>query len=121
MSIVTDATLHNRRIFADYRVTGERPDGACIDADGCLWTAFFAGSRIVRYRPDGAIDLSIPLPATNPTCICFGGRDLKTLYITTARKSLTAEQLAAEPLAGSLLAIHNVGQGVPEYRFRLRS
>lgn len=114
-----DGVITNRRIFADHRHTGDRPDGACVDVDGCLWAAFFAGARVVRYRPDGTIDRSISLPVTNPTCICFGGRDVKTLYVTTARKFLSDGQLAAEPLAGSLLAIENIGQGLPENRFGL--
>lgn len=112
-----DGAVTNRRLFADHSATGERPDGACVDVDGCLWTAFFAGGRIVRYRPDGRIDRTIPLPVTNPTCPCFGGPDLKTLYVTTATKFLSPEQLAAEPLAGALLAIEGVGQGLPEHRF----
>ena len=112
-----DGVITNRRIFADYSASGDRPDGACVDADGCLWAAFFAGGRIVRYRPDGRIDRSIPMPVTNPTCLAFGGRDLKTLYVTTARKFLTPEQLAEEPLAGGLFAIEGVGQGLPEHRF----
>jgi sugar lactone lactonase YvrE len=112
-----DGTVTNRRVFADYSATGDRPDGACVDVDGCLWAAFFAGGRIVRYRPDGQIDRSIALPVTNPTCLAFGGRDLKTLYVTTARKFLSDAQLAAEPLAGALLAIEGAGQGLPEHRF----
>jgi sugar lactone lactonase YvrE len=112
-----DGVITNRRVFADYGATGDRPDGACVDADGCLWAAFFGGGRIVRYRPDGRIDRTIALPVTNPTCLAFGGRDLKTLYVTTAWKFLGAEQLAAEPLAGALLAIEGAGQGLPEHRF----
>lgn len=113
-----DGTVSNRRVFADHTATGERPDGACVDADGCFWIAFFAGRRIVRHRPDGAIDLAVPMPATNPTCACFGGPDLRTLYVTTAAKFLSPEQLAAEPLAGGLFAIEGLGQGLPEHRFR---
>jgi len=112
-----DGRVSNRRIFADHRATKERPDGACVDVDGGLWTAFFAGRRVVRYRPDGTIDLVLPMPVTNPTCVCFGGPDLRTLYITTAAKFLTPEQRAAEPLAGGLFAVHGVGQGLPEHRF----
>ncbi|MGN6764599.1 MAG: SMP-30/gluconolactonase/LRE family protein [Rhizobiaceae bacterium] len=115
-----DGTISNQRLFADYTQTGERPDGACIDVDGCLWAAFFAGSRVVRYRPDGRIDRIIELPVTNPTCVCFGGPDLRTLFITTARKFMSGEALAAEPLAGALLAIEGVGQGLPENSFGLR-
>lgn len=111
--------ISNQRLFADYSRTGERPDGACVDVDGCIWTAFFAGGRVVRYRPDGIIDVVVPVPVTNPTCVCFGGSDFRTLYITTASKFLTPERRTAEPLAGSLLAIHGVGQGLPEHRFRV--
>ncbi len=114
---IDDGALTNQRLFADYTETGERPDGACVDVDGCLWNAFFAGACLVRYRPDGTIDRKIPMPVTNPTCICFGGNDLKTLYVTTAAKFLSEDQLKAEPLAGSLFAIEGLGQGLPEHRF----
>lgn len=112
-----DGVITAKRVFADYSATSERPDGACVDVDGCLWTAFFAGSRIARYRPDGRIDRSISLPVTNPTCLCFGGADLKTLYVTSATKFLSPEQRAREPLAGALFAIDGLGQGLPENRF----
>lgn len=112
-----DGIITNRRLLADYSASGDRPDGACIDVDGCLWTAFFAGGRIVRYRPDGLVDRTIRLPVTNPTCLCFGGSDIRTLYVTSATKFLSPQALANEPLAGSLFAIEGVGQGLPENRF----
>lgn len=112
-----EGAVTGRRLFADYSASGDRPDGACVDVDGCLWQAFFAGSRVVRYRPDGTIDRTIAVPVTNPTCVCFGGRDLKTLFVTSATKFLSPEQLGAEELAGSLLAISGAGQGLPENRF----
>lgn len=114
-----NGVVRNKRVFADYSASRQRPDGACVDVDGRLWTAFFSGSRVVRYRPDGKIDTVIPLPVTNPTCLCFGGSDLKTLFVTTARKFLDRQQLDIEPQAGHLLAIHGVGQGVPEHRFSI--
>lgn len=112
-----DGAVYNRRIFADHSSTGERPDGTCVDADGCVWMAFFAGGRIVRHRPDGTVDRVVELPVTNPTCLCFGGRDLRTLYVTTAAKFLSPAQRASEPLAGALFAIEGLGQGLPEHRF----
>jgi sugar lactone lactonase YvrE len=112
-----DGTISNRRLFADYSTAGDRPDGACFDVDGGLWTAFFAGGRVVRYNPHGQIDIVIELPLTNPTCVCFGGDDLRTLIVTTATKFLSEEKLASEPLAGAVFAIHGVAQGLPENRF----
>lgn len=114
-----DGELSNRRLFADYSAVKDRPDGAAMDADGCLWNAFFAGGRLVRYRPDGAIDREVRLPVTNPTCLCFGGRDLTDAYVTSAAKFLTPEQRAAEPLAGALLCVGGLGQGLPEHRFAI--
>jgi sugar lactone lactonase YvrE len=112
-----DGVVTNRRVLADHTATGDRPDGACVDVDGCVWMAFFAGGRIVRHRPDGSVDRVVSLPITNPTCLCFGGRDLRTLYVTSATKFLSPGQREAEPLAGSLFAVEGLGQGLPENRF----
>lgn len=112
-----DGAVTNKRIFADHTSTGDRPDGACVDVDGCIWMAFFAGGRIVRHRPDGTVDRVVAMPVTNPTCLCFGGAGLRTLYVTSATKFLSPEQRENEPLAGSLFAIDGLGQGLPEHLF----
>lgn len=116
-----EGVIGNRRLFADYSATKERPDGACVDVDGGLWTAFFSSGRVVRYRSDGLIDTVIAMPVTNPTCVGFGGTDLKTMFITSARKFLGPEQLSLEPHAGHLFAIHGIAQGLPEHRFAVNS
>jgi len=103
------------RVFAD---TGKgRPDGSCVDADGCLWNADYGAARLVRYTPVGNVDRSVDLPVTNPTCCCFGGADLGTLYVTTATQRLAPEALAKQPLAGSLLALRPGVKGLAESRF----
>jgi sugar lactone lactonase YvrE len=103
------------RVFAD---TGaRRPDGSCVDADGCLWNAEYGGWRLVRYSPAGKVDRVVELPVANPTCCCFGGGRFDVLYITTARQRLGAGELAAQPLAGSVLAVRTGTQGLPESRF----
>lgn len=103
------------RVFVD---TGSgRPDGSCVDAQGCLWNAEYGAGRLVRYTPAGKVDRVIGLPVTNPTCCCFGGDDLGTLYVTTATQRLAPEDLAKQPLAGSLLALRPGVQGLAESRF----
>jgi sugar lactone lactonase YvrE len=116
-----DGVLTNRRVFADYAQEQGRPDGACVDSDGCVWNAVFAGHRVIRYTPAGKIDRVIELPVTHPTCVCFGGPALDTLYITTATKMIAPEVLAAEPLAGALLAIDVGVKGLPEGMFGMPS
>jgi sugar lactone lactonase YvrE len=111
-------TMRNERVFADCSNRPGRPDGSCVDAEGCLWNAEYGGGRVVRYRPDGKIDQAIELPVSNVTCCCFGGADLSTLYISTARQRMSAEQLAREPLAGALFACRPGARGLPEARFK---
>jgi sugar lactone lactonase YvrE len=112
-----DGVLSNRRVFADYSQEKGRPDGACVDSDGCVWNAVFAGHRVIRYTPAGKVDRVVELPVTNPTCVCFGGPALDTLYITTATKMIAPEVLAREPLAGALLALDVGVKGLPEAMF----
>jgi len=107
-----------QRVFVDLSTGPGRPDGSAIDADGCLWNAEYAGARVVRYRPDGAVDRVVPMPVSNPTCCAFGGTGLDVLFVTTARQRLSPEQLAKEPLAGSLFAVTPGVRGLPEPRFR---
>jgi sugar lactone lactonase YvrE len=103
------------RVFAD---TGSgRPDGSCVDADGGLWNAEYGAWRLVRYTPAGKVDRVVELPVANPTCCCFGGDDLGTLYVTTATQRLVPEDLARQPLAGSVLALRPGVRGLAESRF----
>jgi sugar lactone lactonase YvrE len=105
----------NERVFAD---TGEgRPDGSCVDADGGLWNAQYGGWRLVRYAPTGKVDRVVQVPVANPTCCAFGGEDLGTLYVTTATQRLSLDDLAKQPLAGSLLALRPGAKGLAEGRF----
>lgn len=82
-----------------------RPDGAAVDVEGCYWTALYEGGRIRRHAPDGALLLEVPVPARCPTMVAFGGPDLRTLYVTTARRGRPADELAALPLSGALFAL----------------
>ncbi|QYK03054.1 SMP-30/gluconolactonase/LRE family protein [Shewanella psychrotolerans] len=78
------------------------PDGSEVDADGYLWNAQWGGGKIVRYTPDGDIDISLSLPVSNPTSVAFGGKNLDWLIITSAKHGLSDQQLTLEPQAGDL-------------------
>ena len=101
----TGMPIGDWRLFAD--VSGHRgyPDGAVVDSQGYLWNARWGGGCVVRHAPDGSIDRVIEVPVSQVTCPAFGGPDLKTLFITTANKNLSADQLAAEKVAGGLFAL----------------
>jgi len=108
-------TIANRRPIAT--ITGGVPDGSCVDAEGFLWNAQFDAGRVVRYAPDGRLDRTLELPVTRPTSCTFGGKDLRTLYITTASFRLKDAEKAAQPHAGGLLAADVGVAGVEEPMF----
>ncbi|KRA55730.1 SMP-30/gluconolactonase/LRE family protein [Devosia sp. Root635] len=110
--------LSNRRVFVDTGNVGI-PDGATVDAEGCVWSAQYGAAAVNRFSPEGVLIETIPMPVTQPTCVAFGGPDYATLFITTARQRLSPETLAAEPLAGALLSVTPGVRGLPEPRFAL--
>ncbi len=115
-------TLSKQRVFAQFAprdtdqplsAYGGRPDGAAMDVEGGCWVAMFEGARVVRLASDGSITHEIKLPVRCPTMPCFGGPDLKTLYITTARDKRPADELAEESLAGCVLHTRVDVAGLP--------
>ncbi len=107
-------TIGERQLFAKFapRVAGEtldqyggRPDGGAVDVEGCYWVAMFEGQRLLRLSPEGHVLRELRLPVRCPTMPTFGGADLRTLYITTASEGRSAEELAAQPLAGCVLKV----------------
>jgi sugar lactone lactonase YvrE len=109
--------VSDRRTLAEIDPTDGLPDGMTVDTEGGIWVCLFGGAAIRRYTPEGRLDAAIPLPTTNPTSPVFGGPDLRTLYITTARHRLTPDQLATEPLAGAVLTLDPGVQGLAGNRF----
>ncbi|MCX5415192.1 SMP-30/gluconolactonase/LRE family protein [Streptomyces sp. NBC_00059] len=99
----------NRRPFTVIEEGSGWPDGLTVDAEGCVWAAFWDGAAVRRYTPDGKLDRVVELPVPRPTACAFGGPGLRDLYISTARTGLDAPP----PLAGSLLVLPDAGQGLP--------
>jgi len=118
----SDGTLSRQRVFAEFALRapgaelagyGGRPDGAAVDVEGAYWVAMYEGQRLLRLSPGGERLCEVPLPVRCPTMPCFGGADLRTLYVTTAREGRPPEELAAQPLAGCVLALAVDVPGLP--------
>ena len=76
-------TMSNQRLFFDYHNRPGKPDGACVDADGCYWSASVYGWSLLRITPNGEVDCRIELPLQKPSMPCFGGKHLDILFVTT--------------------------------------
>ena len=120
---VKTGTIGTRREFArrpdnrsdaDY---GGRPDGAAVDSEGNYWSAQYEGRRVLRFSPRGEVTGVVHVPSKRVTMVAFGGADLRTLYITTAREGAAESELAAEPHAGGIFAceLEVAGRAEPLY------
>ena len=93
------------------------PDGMCLDRDGFLWVALWGGGEVRRVSLEGDVDRVVKLPVSNVSSVAFGGAQLDELYITSARESLSAGQLATEPHAGDLFWCRPGCVGLPPHAF----
>ena len=102
-------------LFIDLRAEALNPDGAVIDAEGCLWVAQWGASRVARYGPDGRFLSAVALPARQPSCPAFGGAGLARLFVTSARTGLKDPA----PADGRTFAVDVGIRGQAEHRVRL--
>lgn len=96
---------------------GGRPDGAAVDAQGNYWVALYEGQRVCQFAADGTLLAAYPTPTQCPTMLCFGGEDLQTLYLTTARHGRSAAELQAYPLSGAVFSLRVAVPGLPVHFF----
>jgi sugar lactone lactonase YvrE len=109
--------LAGRRPFVTVPDAEGAPDGLTLDAEGCVWLAVWGSGQVRRYTPDGRLDTVVRVPARQASSAAFGGPDLGTLYITTARQGYTEADRQAEPHAGDIFACTPGITGRPPYLF----
>lgn len=105
------------RTFVQWSGETDRPDGGAVDSEGNYWTAFFRGGKVVQVAPSGRTLAEYPVPAMCPTMCAFGGPDLRTLYVTSARMNRDAAELARLPHSGGIFALRVAVPGLPDHAF----
>lgn len=105
-------------VFAQTPAELGRPDGLALDVEGNLWVCQFNGSCVLQYDRHGVLLQAFPMPVPRPTSCCFGGPDMRTLYITTAKFGMSAAEQADYPAAGNIYSIRLPVPGRPRHRFK---
>lgn len=107
-------------LWLDLSQESINPDGAVVDARGCLWNAQWGLGRVACYNPDGVLLETIAVPeASQTTCPAFGGKNLTDLLITSACTNLSDEERAKEPNAGATFIARDIGKGQEEHQVLL--
>ena len=114
---VTSGMPSSPRVLAQWSGETDRPDGAAVDSAGNYWSAFYRGGKVVKLSPQGAVLAEYATPAQCPTMCAFGGADLRTVYVTSARQMREADELARLPQSGGIFALAVDTPGLPEPHF----
>jgi sugar lactone lactonase YvrE len=109
-----DGTISGRRVFFTFASNDGMPDGLAVDTAGNVWCALYGGSKVVCIDARGKLRRSLSLPATFVTSLCFGGPELKTLYVTTGWESTTTEATKAKGVGGAVFMRPVDSPGLPE-------
>jgi sugar lactone lactonase YvrE len=113
----TGAIRNMRRIVADITEEQGRPDGGACDMEGAYWSAGVSAQCLHRYSATGELLETVQLPMPAPTMPCFGGTDMKTLYVTSSNDGLKGER-AQHPNVGRLAVLQVSVAGAPVAKFR---
>ncbi|MFN3620273.1 SMP-30/gluconolactonase/LRE family protein, partial [Sphingorhabdus sp.] len=113
----TAGNATNRRLFLQFTPDMGYPDGMTVDAEDCLWIAFWDGWCIRRFAPDGGLIAEIPVPVQRPTSVAFGGPDVDRIFITSAARDLSFAELSNQPQAGGMFAFSPGVKGIAELPF----
>lgn len=111
--IRADGSLGEGKPFVRIDPTDGHPDGPTIDSEGHIWISLYAGWQARRYAPSGKLVDVVRFPVANITKIAFGDPDLRTAFATTARQLLSVDEIAKQPLIGTLFEFDVDVPGVP--------
>jgi D-xylonolactonase len=107
-----EGALSGKAVWNKFGGEQGTPDGMTLDRDGNVWVAFWGGSCIRQFTPEGTLLRTIALPAPQITSLAFGGDKLDQLLVTSARVGLDDATLERYPLAGSIFVLEPGVQGV---------
>ena len=111
--------ISNERVAVEISEDLGHPDGMAIDVEGMVWVGMWNGNAVIRFNPKtGKLLQKIEVPAHNVTSCAFGGDNLETLYITTARVDMTDDEIEKYPLAGSVFKVNPGVKGVKSNFFK---
>jgi len=100
-----DGTLGEKAPFV--KTARGFPDGLAVAADGSVWVALAGGRGVGVYASDGREQDFVEIATPMCTSLCFGGADLRDLYIVSGSEGADADR------AGAVYGVRAPVAGVP--------
>jgi L-arabinonolactonase len=118
---IQDQILDNKsaHVFADLSDGESTPDGGAINCDGFLWNAHWDGHKVVKYNDIGELQREILMPVPKPTSCCFGGVEYRNLFVTSARTTMSKQELIKYPMSGNVFVEKRITPGRPSLPYCL--
>jgi sugar lactone lactonase YvrE len=112
--------ISNKNIVVKMDVKEGYPDGMTIDEEGMLWVAHWDGWQVARWDPEtGKKILSVRMPVSKPTSVCFGGANMDELFVTSDSRGIIGKDWNEQPLAGGTFVVRGLGvKGLHLFRFQ---
>ena len=114
-----DGSVGERRLFGP--VSEGHADGLALSTDGAVWVAVAGGGCVIAFNPDGSERTRLPVPLPMVTSVCFGGDDLRDLYVVTGSRGAdsdragtvyrTRTEVPGLPVAPAQVRISDFGKG----------
>jgi D-xylono/L-arabinono-1,4-lactonase len=106
--------ISNQTLFYQATPTEGTPDGLAVDTQGNVWSAHWDGWQVFKHAPSGKVLERFTFPVAKISSVCFGGDDLRTLFVTTA-----GGRSGANTADGAVFQLDVDAQGVPEFQSRV--
>lgn len=100
--------VSERTIWRSFAEDEGYPDGMTFDAEDCVWIAHWGAAKLCRYDSDGNRLLSVEMPTSNISNVCFGGKDMSRIFVTTAWQGLSDAQRLSQSAAGALFEVSGI-------------
>ena len=111
----------NKKIFKKFSIQDGAPDGMTLDKNNNLWVAHFHGACISVFNSRAKLVHKINFPAKNITNCTFGGQNNSELFVTTATKGMSKDEMRKFSYSGYLFSVKTNTKGILQKKFLIKN
>ena len=111
----------NKKVFKKFSIQDGVPDGMTLDKNNNLWVAHFHGACISVFNSRAKLVHKINFPAKNITNCTFGGKNNSELFVSTATKGMSKDEMRKFSYSGYLFSVKTNTKGILQKKFVMKN